>query len=201
MSLFPETIKVKLGGGIVEAAFLVLFDFASSPMRVWNGPGVLDTNDGNAWSGLGEIGSVTGVEQAVAGTAPEMTFTVSGIDPEIARIAMQDFASEARHRMARVYVQFFGTEDPEDVDNQRCLDNPYVIRTGRMMKPSVVFNRGEDDEPETAAVTVTAESRFTKRSRPRHSTYTDADQQARFPGDLGFQFVPSLLNKTVPWPE
>ena len=29
--------------------------------------------------------------------------------------------------------------------------------------------------------------------------YTDADQQADYPGDRGFEFVPALQTMSIPW--
>lgn len=50
-------------------------------------------------------------------------------------------------------------------------------------------------------MTITAESIFSLRSRPRAATYSDRDQDRRFPGDKGFEFVAKLLNKVTTWPD
>jgi hypothetical protein len=201
MSLFPETIARALAGGKVQAATLVLFDFATQPMRLWLGGGTLDANDGTQWQGTGTLGNMTGIEQAVNGTAPQATFTLSGIDATVLRLARDEFADEARGRLVRVYIQFFGVEDAGDPDNQRCLDNPYPVWAGRMLTPSFSFDGGDDKKPAARTVTVSAESIFSLRSRPRWSMYTDSDQQQRYPGDKGFQFVGSLVDKVVTWPD
>lgn len=200
MSLFPETIATALGGGKVELAPLVLFDFATQPMRLWRGHGKLSTKDGNTWSGLGELGSIGGIAQAINGEAPEMSFTLNGVDAKTLLLARDEFATEARDRMVKVYLQFFGEPDKNDPDNQRPLDNPFAVAAGRMLKPVFTFARdGEDGEERS--IGVTAESIFSLRSRPRFSMYTDSDQQHRFPGDKGFQFVAQLLGKEVTWPD
>ncbi len=197
MSLFPETIKRALAGGKVEAANLVLFDFVTTPMRLWRGNGRLVTNDAAEWLAIGTFGDMKGIEQAVNGQAPQATFTLSGIDAEIMRLARDEFATEVKARMARVYVQFFGVEDEDDPGNQRCLDLPYPIWAGRMLTPSFAA----DEESGERSVTISAESIFSLRSRPRWAMYTDRDQQQRYPGDKGFQFVGSLVNKVLTWPD
>ena len=196
MSLFPETIARALAGGRVECANLARFDFASETMRLWLGHGVLDTNDGAKWKGVGLFGGMSGLEQAVNGQAPEGTFTLSGIDADIMRLARDEFEAEVRGRIVRVFIQFFGVEDENDRDNQRPLDYPYPVWAGRMLKPTFAF----DAEGERS-VTIAAESLFSLRSRPRHAMYTDRDQQHRFPGDKGFEFVGSLVNKVLTWPD
>lgn len=203
MGLFPETIARQLAGGKVECANLVLFDFASRPMRLWLGGGTLETNDGNQWSGVSKLGDMKGIEQAVNGEAPQATFTLSGVDDEIIRVARDEFRTEAKGRLARVYFQFFGVDDPADPDNQRPLDNPYPCWAGRMLQPSFAMDDGGDGEAATGTITVTAESIFSLRSRPRWSMLTDRDQAGRYPGvvDKGFQFVADVVNKVVTWPD
>ena len=105
MSFFPETIAHHLAGRTVQAALLGQFDFASETMRLWNGGGVLEANDGTQWQGLGQWGSVTGLEQAINGQAPEATFTLSGIDADILLLTRDEFEEEVRGRMVRVYVK------------------------------------------------------------------------------------------------
>lgn len=201
MSLFPDTIAAALGGGKVECANLVWFDFASGPMRLWTGGDTLDANDGTRWLNVGSFGDMKGIEQAINGQAPQATFTLSGVSDEIIRIARDEFKVEARGRMVRVYIQFFGVDDPEDPDNQRPLDLPYPIWAGRMLQPSFVFDDGERENDSEQSITVSAESLFSLGSRPRWSMYTDSDQQHRYPGDLGFQFAGTLVNKVVTWPD
>lgn len=197
MSLFPDTIARALAGSKVQMAPLVKFDFTSEPMGLWRGNGKLRTNDDAQWLGIGALGSMTGIEQAVNGEAPEASFTLSGIDADIMRVARDEFEAEVRGRLARVYIQFFGVEDAEDPDNQRPLDMPYPIWAGRMLEPTfdIVADSGE------RSVKISAESIYSLRSRPRYSMLTDRDQQHRFTGDKGFQFVAKLLNKVLTWPD
>lgn len=197
MGLFPETIARGLAGGKVECANLVRFDFASETMRLWRDPGILETRDGAKWQGIGRMGAMTGIEQAVNGEAPVASFTLSGIDADIMRLARDEFEAEVRGRMVRVYIQFFGVDDPDDPGNQRCLDLPYPIWGARMLQPTFAMNRDSGER----SVTITAESLFSLRSRPRHAMYTDRDQQHRFPGDKGFEFVGTLNDKVLTWPD
>lgn len=196
MSLFPETIALALSGGRVDCAFLIRCDFASSTMRLWKGGHTLKTNDGHSWVNLGRLGTVSGLEQAINGDAPAANFTLSANDDEIIAKTKEEFDSEVRGRIVRAFVQFFGDDDPLDPDNQRPLDLPYPVWAGRFLQPSFAF-----DEGGSRAVSVSAESIFALRSRPRHAMYTDRDQEARYAGDRGFEFVGSLVNKLTTWPD
>lgn len=192
MSFFPETIAAMLGGRTVRASFLVEFDFATQPMRIWTGAGKLEAG-GEEWHGLGKLGSISGLEQAVNGEAPETTFVLSGINSQIVTIARDEFAEEAKDRLVRVLIQFHNAEDDRALT---LYDAPFAIWSGRMQVP-----RFEIQGPRKRKITVTAESLFSLRSRPSFSQYTDKDQQLRFPGDRGFEAVAGLVNKTVTWPD
>lgn len=196
--LFPETIAAKLAGKKVQAAILVRFDFVSETIRLWRGNGVLKTNDAAKWQGLGLLGSMSGIEQAINGQAPAMSFTLSGIDAQIMRLAKDEFEAEVYGRIVYVLIQFFGVDDPADPDNQRPLDLPYPVCAGRCLQPSMSFtSEGE------RSVSISAESLFSLRSRPAFAMLTDADQQHRYPGagDKGFEYVGVLTNKVLNWPD
>lgn len=201
MGFFSETVSAYLAGYKVQAAALVMFDFTSGPMRLWRGHGNLTTADANVWQGLGELGSVTGIEQAVNGQAPQMVFTLSGLDAAIMHLARDEFEAEAIGRSVYVFIQFFGVDDVADPDNQRPLDLPYPIAAGRMMRPTFNFPLRAENQSSARSISISAESLFSLRSRPKWAMYTDSDQQQRFPGDLGFEFVGGLVNKTVTWPD
>jgi len=196
MGYFPETIAAALGGAKVECAYLVAFEFASETMRLWRGNGVLDTSDGNKWMGIGQLGEISGIEQATNGEAPEAKFTLSGIDADILRLARDEFAAEVLGRRAVVYIQFFGEPDASNPANQRVLDLPFAVWSGRMLSPTITI-----DPSGERSIAVPAESLFSLRGRPRYAMNTDRDQDLRFPGDQGFAFAASLVNKVLTWPD
>ena len=193
MSLFPETIQAYLAGRKVQATYLVKLDFLTTPLRVWTGNGILGTPaTGEEWAGLGTLGGISGLEQAVNGQAPETTLTLSGIDKDLLNLALDDYDVEVRNRTATVFIQFFTGEDDAE---STLVDAPYGIWSGRMRTPTFIVER------KMAEVRVAVESLFSLRSRPNFGMYTDRDQQKRFPEDRGFDFVGLLQNKVVTWPD
>ena len=190
MSIFPETVKAYMAGAQVKHAFLASFDFLTEATRVWMGNGVLES-DGELWYGVGTLASIGNLKQALAGKAPETTFTLSGLDPDIVQLARAEWDTEAKNRKATVYIQFFNSENDRLLDG---YDAPYPVWQGIMKTPSFAISRTE------AQITVSAESIFSLRSRPNYSMYTDRDQKRRYPGDEGFEFVADLVDKVVQWP-
>jgi hypothetical protein len=189
MSLFPETIQQVLKGRTVRHANLITLDFVSAPMHLWTGNGML-YHAGETWAGTGQLGYISGLQQAADGSAPEAQFTLSGLDAAVLAIAQDDFEAEARDQLVTVFIQFFGPDD--DVP----LDAPYPLWTGKMQRASIAFDADGKRE-----VKVDAESLFGLRSRPTFAMYTDRDQDRRFAGDRGFEFVAGLTNKVVTWPD
>jgi hypothetical protein len=187
MGYFSETVATALSGRTVQATMLVYFDFVDEPMGLWPGFGALKTNDGREWSGLGELGNIEGLEQALGTAAPVVTFTLTGIDPSIMAKAKAASAT-VKGRDVTVYLQTF------DADSAP-LDEPYALWSGIL---DVMSYKAVGAASRT--VSVTAETLWTGRRKPPFAYYTDTDQQARFPDDRGLEQVSSLVSKRIVWP-
>lgn len=192
MSIFPDTIKAYLAGHVVRCSFLTMFDFTSAPVRVWTGAGRIVAG-GSTWEGLGSLAQISGLEQAINGQAPETSFILSGINSTILMTARDEFETEAKRRLVQVYIQFHN--DADDLP-MTLYDAPYPLWSGKIRTA-----RFESQADGLRQITIGAESLFALRSRPNSSMYTDSDQQKRFPGDFGFEFVPTLMNKVIRWPD
>lgn len=191
---FSETVAAAMAKKTIGASLLVFMDFKDAPRRWWTGFGMLDA--GNAeWTGLGKFVSVDGLEGQVGTAAPQATFTVSGVDPDIVAQARAS-SDRVKGRRAVVYIQFFHTS-PTDAGDQvhSLLDTPYAVWSGKM--DQVQFSASG---PSLRTITVTAETLWASRNRPRYGLYTDRDQNGRFPGDRGLEQVSSLVSKTIRWP-
>jgi hypothetical protein len=182
---FPDTIGAVLAGKVVRLDLLVRFDFASGPMRLWQGFGTLRTNDSNTWQGIGQLGQISDLESAIGGTAPQARFTLSGVDPTILANALD--AQEIYGRDCDVYMQFFD-------DSFNCLDNPYVVWAGLM--DTVRITQSVD----TCQVELSAETIFARRAKPPLGMLSDREQQSFFPGDNSLAGIPALMSKTSIWP-
>jgi hypothetical protein len=183
---FPDTISSVLAGKVVRLDLLVMFDFLSGAMRLWQGFGTLHTNDGNDWQGIGQLGQISDLESAIGGTAPQAKFVLSGVDPQILADAL-DQQNEIYGRNCNVYMQFFD-------DNFNCLDKPYVIWAGLMDTIRITQN------VDGCQVEMTAETIFARRAKPPLGMLSDREQQMFFPGDNSLAGIPALMSKTAIWP-
>lgn len=192
MSLFPKTIQRHLEGQTVKLCYLVELEFTTETSRLWTGWGEVNFG-GEDWSGVGELGNISDLEQSINGNAPEVNFSLSGVDLNTVNKVRESFVTEALGNKVKVYIQFVNDEDDQALES---YDQPVVIWTGHMRKSGfLVDNEGNKE------ISLGTESLFSLRSRPNYSQYSSTDQKKRFTGDLGFDFVNQLANKVVTWPD
>ena len=172
----------------VRSAWLIHLDFLNAPMRIWEGTGLLTTKDGKEWAGLGELGTVTGLEAAIGTAAPVANFTLSGVDKSLMAQAV-DTATQVTGRDATVYGQFFD-------DDFKPFGGVFAIWSGIMDQMTY-----SADGPTDRTINLSVEGLWTRRGRPAFGLYTDRDQRRRYPGDRGLEQVSALINKTVTWPD
>lgn len=187
MGFFPNTIAAAVAGAVVRCDLLVFLDFATTPMRLWQGFGTLRTNDGHDWQGIGQLGQVGDLESAIGGVAPQVTFGLSGVDSGLIADTLSA-SSEVYGRDVTVYLQFFD-------DNFQCLDNPYAVWAGTMDRMKV-----KQSGPATCAIELSAETLFARRALPPLGNLSHLDQQRLFPGDGGLVDVSQMVTKSVQWP-
>lgn len=188
---FPEAIAEQQSGRVVRRARLVWFDFASGPIGLWNGFGRLTTKDGRRWSGLMQLGSISGVAQAINGTAPEIRLSVSGVDVTFAAKAKAETA-EYYNRSVTVFSQYF------DADWQ-CLDLPFAESWALMRKLSPSRESTQDGFVRT--VTISGETPFAGKRRPRFAYLGDRDQQQRHEGDKAAERISGIDAKIITFPD
>lgn len=178
-----------LAGSTVRLATLVEMQFVSETMRLWNGTGTLDVA-GSEWRGVGAAGSIDGLPQTRRVTADKVTFSLSGIDEQVQRIAARGQA-DVEQRPVLVWLQLFG-------DDWQPAGARIPAWWGLMQR--LRATRAPQSDGAVRVIAVEAENPYAGRSRPPAGRYTDADQQARHPGDRFFRYVSLQRNKTTTWP-
>lgn len=195
MADFGSTINAYLAGRSVKMRPLALFDFRDGEMALWGGEYPL-VSGGKTWQGLGSIASIDGLDQAATLESSAMTFTLSGVEVPDAGTSFSDIAKSSdranyARRMVTVYLQFFD-------DDWQPLDDPYALKAGIMT--NMLMSRSRMQNGYLRTISLQANNIFYGRGVAPASFYTDRDQQSRFPGDLGMQFIPGLQSKQIPVP-
>ena len=168
---------------VVAPVILCELDFATGVFRVWSGLGTLNWV-GRSFEGIGDIGAMGEVEETVELRAVRLTLALSPVPQEVIDIALSE--RSYRLRPARLWLALL------DADGAFVAD-PFPLWAGIMDTMEVV----DGTEPR---VTLACESRLVDLERAEVRRYTDADQQAEYPGDRFFEFVPALQDAEIRLP-
>ncbi|MBW8639003.1 hypothetical protein K1W69_17535 [Hoeflea sp. WL0058] len=190
----PEEIEA-MEQTVVRCALLVKFDFLSETVRVWNGERDLVAG-GQTWTPLYGTGQVNNIEfsgEAVSDRFDLSIHAVPGVEPDIFAKALAE-TEEAEGRVVTVYFLLMDEE-------WQSYGAPVGVKWGYMRKPRVTWTNHDEESGGVRRISIGAENIWYNRSLPPAGRYTDADQQARSPGDLICQFVPSLRNKNFTYPD
>lgn len=155
--------------------------FVSGTVRAWTGYGDLTWN-GQTWTGTGTLLNISRVEETAEVSATGLTVILNGIPSEIISLALSECKQGAS---GKVYLGF--------IKNGLLVNSPIMMFEGRLDIPSI------DESGDTSSVSISYESRLIDLERSREGRYTDEDQQKDYLGDKGFEFVPSLQDKTLTW--
>lgn len=186
MAFFDATLAALAAGQHVAVAMLVEFDFLEGMFRVWDGAGSI-TVGANTYLGAGEWGSISEIEFGENDAADKITFLLSGVDPDVI-VAAQDSES-VRGRDVFIYGQFL------DTTTLAPYDARWPIR--QLIMDTLAFSaRG----PSQRSIMLSCETIWTNRNHAAYAFYSDKNQQERFPGDRGLEFLPTLKNKITKWP-
>lgn len=167
-----------LGDNIVEPFFAVDLGFDSGTLRLWTGVGNKEIN-GEEYVGAGNFLQISEMQETAEIQAAGATLTLSGIPSELLSLALTE---PYQQRPARIYFGLIG-EAADMVE----------VFTARMDQMNL------EEGPETCTIQLTLENILVDLERPRVARYTNNDQQSRFPGDKGLEFVESLQNRELFW--
>ena len=159
----------------------ITFD-TSHITRAWSGYGDL-VIDGHTYLGVGQFGSIGPISETSDLKANGMRLGLSGVPMSTLSNAL---GLDFQGKPATVY---FGTLN----DARQIVGAPYKLFAGFVDTMQI------DENGETAVISVAIESRLIDMQNPNESLYTDADQQRRFPGDRGFEYVPHIQDLSVQW--
>lgn len=186
MPRMPETVAALQRGAVVRATRLVRLDFASSTSFLHQGVGPLRTADGTVWSGIGELGEISDIEQAVVPSGGAPSLTLSGVDLGLIAKTLAA-SSEVKGRPARIFEQHFD-------ENWNLLDAPRPAFVGLMDRMSI------SDDGSTATITVTLLTLLYRRRRPAYAYLNHASQSKLYPNDLGASDIAGLVQRNRAWP-
>ena len=169
-------------GAVLRPALFVQAAFVSGPIYVWSGI-VQITWNGQVWTGIGTLGSISTIEEGSTVAAKGITLTLSSIDASLLNDVMTEF---------QVGLPVSVTLGVFDANNALIAD-PVCCFSGRMDQPTI------DVTGTLATIAINCENRLVEMNVAVDRRYTDEDQQMDYPGDLGFQFVNGIQEAQIYW--
>ena len=190
------TVQSLIRSDQLAAARLVELEFPDETLRVWSGEGKLVTLDARVWQGVGGFGQISAITDTDDLIANEVTVGIrravqgNELDPVAFATAINaDRKLDVYNRAVRIYAQVF------DAETYALVGNPEPEFIGLMSHVTT-----KRDGVQAAEISIVCENIFAEGRKPPHIHYTQADQEARFPGDLGFSFISANADRILTWP-
>jgi hypothetical protein len=185
-SLSAEMLAVATAD-IVRPIYLVKAEFDSTPpedrnLYLWSGFGDLTFN-GKNYLGVGNLLSISAVDESTDLTATGASVVLSGIQSTLLAIARDE---DYQGRPITIYL---GALD----DTGDLIASPTVLFSG-FMDVMTIAEAGE-----TSTISVTAENKLIAFDRSYVRRYTAEDQKIDYPNDMGFEFVAKIADQEIIW--
>jgi hypothetical protein len=192
-----ETAALAKGTRRIGVFFLLETD---TPVALWLGygkirPGINVFDPvGREYKGFGELQNVPAVKQLLNGSAMRQDFVLSGVKGDVLDAIASD--SEAvKGKPVRVGYALMD-EDWQLLGPIHWLASYTADYIGVSQPPTQL------DQPIVRTITLSCGTRNTGKRRPLYGYFTDADQQARSPGDKFCSLVPNYSrNFLKAWPK
>lgn len=182
---FSATATALLQGHMVRAVFGVKLELRNETLYLCQGDSFTD-NTGQAWTGLGLLGSIAGVQCGPEAVASPLQLTLSGVVmddktradvyPALAR-AIADSNAEILGGWATVYWMMF------DQTTGQAVDLPFMLQVYQLGRATFAY----DGATNAVTLTVPGDPLFALRHVPPMNLVSDADQQNKYPGDHAFE--------------
>lgn len=170
-----------LAAGHVPLVLFVELDFAAQFLRLNNSAVNIDWN-GSTWLGVGRLGSIEPIEEGLDLMARGVALSLTGVDPAMVSLSL---ATQYQGRGCKIWLA------PLTAGHAPLAD-PVLAFWGRMDTMEIELG-------ETATIRLSAESRLADWDRPRVRRYNHEDQQIDYPSDMGFEFVPQMVERELRW--
>lgn len=165
----------------VSCALFVDMAWPDGNVRLHNGVGTI-TFGGNSYTGVGDLGTVEAVEETIDLQSRDINLILSGINDDVITDVLED---AYWGKDVDIYLGFFNR-------NGELLADPDNIFSGFMDKVDLVSGAEE-------IVKLTCTSRAEILSRRNGARFTDEEQQANYTGDVFFEYLAQMQEKTVIW--
>ena len=158
--------------------FAVELQFDAETIRLWTGQGTLILGDATEWIGLGQLLSLSSIEETSEMSVKGATITLSGIPSELLSLAL---SSPYQGRVCKIYFGING----EDVFNE--------LFSGYMDQMNI------EESGDTSTIELAVENKLIDLERAKVARFTSGYQKSIYPNDKGLDFIEDLQDKKISW--
>ena len=181
-------------GNALNFPALINFRFTDQPMWIWAGGYDITDPAGQVWQGCGKAGrviSVEGLETSNTLEGAQIKITLSGADAALMGVMSSVDRGDYVGQLAIVYGMFCDA-------NWQPVSVPIALGAGIMGTATVTrdYKKGGWERQ----IILPCDNIMYGRGGASYSFYTDRDQELRYPGDTGLQFVATLQDTSIPIP-
>jgi hypothetical protein len=141
------------------------------------------TFGGDTYIGVGQFGGISSADEVSDLSNSPMNLTLSGIPSEVATILL---AEQYQGRRATVFLGYL------DLTTNMLVGDPAILFRG-------LIDTADIEQDNTFTITLSVGNRFSVWNTPLIRRYNNSDQQGRFPGDTGLEFVEQAASKEITW--
>lgn len=168
-------------GALVRPVLFVKLEYDSGDSLI-NSSNRTITFDGDDYIGVGDLGKITSIAEDSELQAQGVSMELSGVDTANIAIA---FNQQYQGRPATVWLGFLDS-------SYSLIADPVLAFKGLM--DNQIIKLGQE-----GVIKLNVEDFRANWDRPRERRYNNEDQQDRFPGDKGLEFVEQAKEKRIVW--
>lgn len=170
--------------GLLRPAVFVQSQFLTGTVFIWTGYGTITWNSQN-WSGIGDLLSISTIEEGATVDARGILISLSGINNALLADCLQEFQVGAP---VVVYLGLFNNASPPGL-----IDTPVVSWAGRMDQATV------DVGADQAIISIAVESKLLLNNVGVDRRFSSDDSAIDSSGDLAFRFTTSFAGQSLTW--
>ena len=176
-----STIVSEVTSGTVNPIIMSKFEFDSGDLNLWSGYGSLVV-DGDTYTGVGEMGNISPIQEAESVKATGLKYSLSSIDSGVIGTALLE---DYQDRPVTTWMGF--------MDGDGTFLDRVIVFQGRMDTMNI------QEKGDTSDLALSAENVLITLERANERRFTSEDQKIDFPADLGFDQVNALQEREITW--
>lgn len=178
----PSAVSNRLANDRQQVAYAVNLDFDSGDVNVWTGVGDFAGSDGITYIGVGELLSISNIEENNELASTNLTLSISGLNEKIVEYATTENYS---NRPVTLSMFFFHPDTTDEIDK-------ITLFKGRIDTLTVT-------DGEAFNVIISCENKLVDLTKPKNLFFTPETQNFLHAGDKGLEFVPLIQEQSINW--